>query len=110
MPFVHLPKLPAKNIFPGAVGHYAHTEKMTLGEIELAAGVTVPLHQHPHDQFSYVLAGRVEFIVGAETRVMEAGDCAVIPGGTLHGCRTLSACRLLDAFAPARDDYRTPSP
>ena len=106
MPFVHLAKLPAKNIFPGATGHYAHTEKTTLGEIELAAGVTVPLHQHPHDQFSYVLAGRVEFSLAAETRVMEAGDCAVIPGGTPHGCRALTACRILDAFAPAREDYR----
>ena len=101
-----LAALPARKIFAGADGHYVHTAKMTLGEVELAADVVVPLHQHSHDQFSYVLAGRVEFTVGAETRTMNAGDCAVIPGGTPHGCRTLTACRLLDTFSPARDDYR----
>lgn len=106
MPFVTLSSLPAKNIFPGATGRYVHTEKMTLGEIDLAADVVVPLHAHPHDQFSYVLAGRVEFTVGAETRELSVGDCAVIPGGVKHGCRTLTACRLLDTFAPVREDYR----
>ena len=106
MPILKVADLTAKNIFAGATGRYAHTEKMTLGEIDLVADIVVPLHQHPHDQFSYVLAGRVEFTVGAETRVMNAGDCAVIPGGTRHGCRALTACRLLDAFAPVREDYR----
>jgi len=106
MPFVKIAALSVKNIFPGATGRYAHTDKMTLGEVDLAAGVVVPLHQRPHDQFSYVLAGRVEFTVGAETRVMEAGDCAVIPGGAKHGCRALTACRILDTFAPVREDYR----
>ncbi len=106
MPIVTLAAQSAKNIFPGATGYYAHLPKMTLGEVALDAGITVPLHQHPHEQFSYVLAGRVEFTVGDETRVMSAGDCAVIPGGTKHGCRALTACKLLDAFSPARDDYR----
>jgi len=106
MNFATLASLPPKNIFPGAIGRYAHTGKMTVGEVDLAAGVVVPMHQHPQDQFSYVLAGRVEFTVGTETRVMNAGDCAVIPGGTLHGCRTLTACRILDTFAPVREDYR----
>jgi quercetin dioxygenase-like cupin family protein len=106
MSIVTLAELPAKNIFAGVTGHYAHLSKMTFGEVELAADTVVPLHQHPHDQCSYVLAGRVEFTVGHETRMMQAGDCAVIPGGTTHGCRTLTACRILDTFAPAREDYR----
>jgi len=106
MNFVTLASLPPRNIFAGAPGRYAHTEKMTIGEVELAAGVVVPSHSHPHDQFSYVLAGRVEFTVGPETRVMETGACAVIPGGTPHGARALAACRLLDIFSPVREDYR----
>ena len=52
------------------------------------------------------IAGRVEFTVGAETRIMEPGVSAIIPGGTPHGCRALTACRVLDIFSPARDDYR----
>ena len=106
MSFATFASVPARNIFPGATGRYVHTEKMTLGEVELAAGVVVPIHAHPHDQFSYLLAGRVEFTVGPETREMKVGDCAVIPGGTPHGCRALTACRILDTFAPVREDYR----
>ena len=106
MPFATLASSPAKNLFPGVAGHYAHTDRLTIGEVDLAAGSLVPIHQHPHDQLSYVLSGRAEFTVGAETRVMETGTCAVISGGTPHGCRALSACRVLDVFTPARDEYR----
>lgn len=106
MPFVTYAALPAKSILPGISGHYAHTEKITLGDVEVAAGTVLPMHQHPHDQFSYLLSGRVEFTVGDETRLMEPGQCAVIPGGTPHGCRALTHCRILDVFSPARDDYR----
>jgi quercetin dioxygenase-like cupin family protein len=106
MSFATLASLPPKNIFAGATGRYVHTGRMTLGEVELAAGVVVPMHSHPHDQFSYLLAGRVEFTVSSETRIMEAGTCAVIPGGTPHGCRALTACRILDTFTPVREDYR----
>ncbi len=106
MPIVKLVDLPAKNLFPGITLRHVHTEKMTLGEGELAAGAVLPVHQHPHDQMSYMLAGQAEFTVGTETRVMEAGMCAVIPGGTPHSARALTACRFLDVFAPVREDYR----
>ena len=106
MPIVKLANLSAKNVFPGVSGRYAHTEKLTLGEVELAADVVVPLHQHPHEQLSYVLAGSVEFTVGGETRVLDAGMCALIPSGVTHGVRTRTTCRLLDIFTPVREDYR----
>lgn len=53
MPFTTLASLPAKKIFGGAVqGHYAHLERMTVGEILLQANTTIPLHQHPHEQIT----------------------------------------------------------
>jgi quercetin dioxygenase-like cupin family protein len=107
MPFATLAALPAKEIFNGTIrGHYAHLEKLTVGEVDLAARTVVPLHQHPHEQVTYVLAGRFEFTVGGATTVLGPGMAALIPGGVLHGGRTLTACRVLDVFSPARDDYR----
>jgi quercetin dioxygenase-like cupin family protein len=106
MPFARLASLPRRTVVPGVEGHYVHLARTTLGEVELAAGAIVPPHQHPHDQFSYVISGRVEFTVGSETSVMQAGDCALIPGGTAHGCHALEACRLVDVFAPVREEYR----
>jgi len=108
MPFTTLASLPAKEILGGAVrGHYAHLTRLTVGEIALPAGLTVPLHQHPHEQVTYVIEGRFQFTVGAETRVLEPGMVALVPGGVRHGGTTLTACRVLDFFSPAREDYRT---
>jgi quercetin dioxygenase-like cupin family protein len=106
MPFAYLPAAKSRNVFAGVTGRYAHEARLTVGEIDLAAGAVVASHQHPHDQFSYVVAGEVEFTIGGETQVLKAGAVALIPGGTLHGCRGITACRLIDAFTPARDDYR----
>ena len=107
MPFVKLATLPAKEIFGGTIrGHYAHLDKMTIGEVLLQAGTVVPLHDHPHEQVTYVLEGRFEFTVGDRTTVLEPGVAALIPGGVRHGGRTLTACRVLDVFSPVREDYR----
>ena len=107
MPFVTLANQPAKELFNGTIrGHYAHLERLTFGEVELAADTVVPLHQHPHEQVTYVISGRFEFTVGTETTVLEAGHSALIPSGILHGGRTLTACRVIDIFSPVREDYR----
>jgi len=107
MPFSTLASLPAKEIFGGTIrGHYEHLDRMTVGEVDLVANTTVPLHQHPHEQVTYVISGRFEFTVGGETKVLEPGMAALIPGGVPHGGRTLTACRVLDIFSPVRDDYR----
>lgn len=108
MPFARLASLPPKEIFNGTIrGHYAHLERTTIGEVVLAAHTTVPLHQHPHEQTTYVLEGRFDFTIGDERTVLEPGMTALIPANTLHGGTTLTACRLIDIFSPVREDYRT---
>jgi quercetin dioxygenase-like cupin family protein len=105
--FTAFAALPVKEIFGGTIrGHYEHLERMTVGEVNLVANTEVPLHQHPHEQITYVVAGRFEFTVGSETRVLEPGMAALIPGGVPHGGKTLTACRVLDIFTPVREDYR----
>jgi quercetin dioxygenase-like cupin family protein len=106
MPFSTLASLPPRAIFPGVTGRYAHGGRFTVGEVTLDASAVVKSHEHPHDQITYVIEGRVEFTVGAETTIMAPGTCALIPGNTPHGCRALTACRLVDVFTPVRDDYR----
>ena len=107
MPFAQLTSLPAKEIFGGSIrGYYTHLDKMTVGEVVLKADTVVPLHSHPHEQVTYVLEGRFEFTVGTETRILEPGIAAIIPGGVMHGGKTLTAVHMLDIFAPVREDYR----
>ena len=46
MTFTTLSSLPAKEIFGGAVrGHYAHLERLTVGEVSLQPNTIIPLHQ-----------------------------------------------------------------
>lgn len=104
--FNSIDRIPARNIFAGIRGRYAHGERCTIGEVELDANTVIPIHNHPHEQLTYLLEGSMHFVVGDETQTMKPGDIAVIPGGASHGGRTISRCRVIDVFAPARDDYR----
>jgi quercetin dioxygenase-like cupin family protein len=105
--FPILSALPAREILDGSIrGRYAHLAGMTIGEVSLDANTTVPAHQHPHEQITYVIEGRFEFFVGDDKTILEPGTAALIPGGVSHGGRTITACKVIDIFAPARDDYR----
>lgn len=106
MPFIRYSDIPQRDAFPGVRGRYFHSPQMTTGEISLDANITVPAHEHPHDQMTLVLSGRLEFTLGDETREIGPGDTVVIPGGVRHSVRTKEACVLIDVFAPVREDFR----
>lgn len=106
MPFTTVSHAAPRALFPGVTGHYAHGDRLTVGEVELASGSVVTDHQHPHEQLTYVLSGRVEFTIGTHTQVLEPGMCALIPAQATHRCRALESSRVLDVFTPAREDYR----
>lgn len=69
----------------------AHDGKMMAVEVNFAAGAVGPMHNHPHEQLTYVLSGEFEFTIGEETRVVSAGDTLYKQPGIMHGC--LSAAR-----------------
>jgi len=105
--FSKLADVPARAILGGAVqGRYLHVDEMTIGEVFLNQNTVVPMHEHPHEQLTYVIEGRFQFTVGSETTVLEPGMVALIPGGVTHGGTTLTACKVIDVFSPTRDDYR----
>ena len=63
------------------------------------------LHEHPHQQISYVESGQFEYTIADETRLLNPGDSCLVPGNTRHGVRCLAAGVLIDAFTPRRDDF-----
>jgi quercetin dioxygenase-like cupin family protein len=80
-------------------------EAMTVAEITLAAGAVVPVHDHPNEQIATVLDGRLRFVVGDEEREVGAGESVLIPGGVPHRVEALADSRVLDVFAPRREDW-----
>lgn len=79
---------------------------MTFVYWDIDAGAILPLHQHPQEQVAHMLLGEFELMIGSETKTMQAGMVAVIPGNTPHTGRAITACQILDVFYPTREDYR----
>lgn len=47
-------------------------------------GTCFPDHTHAKDKIDAVLSGRFRMTIGAESVVLEAGDCLVVPRGAIH--------------------------
>ena len=74
------------------------------------AGGHAAAHQHPHEQISWMISGRMELRIGTVTRSMAAGDVAVIPGGVEHEAFFPEESEIVDFFAPVREDFLTAAP
>ena len=98
--------LPEREVFPGFRGRMLHSERTTLAWWTIADGAELPPHSHPHEQTVIMIAGALALTVDGVERVLRAGDVFAIPGGATHSGRALGAARVLDVFAPVREDYR----
>ena len=94
-------------IFPGVHSAMEHSEQITYGCVSLEEGVTVPVHSHPHEQWTYILEGQMEFTLNGDTQLLTAGMGAFIPSNALHGAVAVTACKVIDVFTPVREDYRS---
>ncbi len=95
-----------KVLVPGITGYYAHGEHMTFGYVELEAGSSIPLHHHVQEQITYIIEGELEMMIGGESCLLTAGMYHVIASNLPHSAVARSACKVIDAFSPVREDYR----
>ncbi|MDL2287776.1 cupin domain-containing protein [Oscillospiraceae bacterium OttesenSCG-928-F05] len=51
------------------------------------------LHDHPGQEFNYMVEGRMEFFIGAMTYVLETGDSVYFDSGVPHAMRALDGKR-----------------
>lgn len=106
MPFIQLSDIEEKELLPGFRVRMVHSEKMTLAYWDIQAGAMLPEHAHPHEQVAaQVMSGEFELTLAGETRIMKAGDVAVIPSNVVHSGKAITDCQLLDVFSPVREDY-----
>jgi quercetin dioxygenase-like cupin family protein len=64
------------------------------------------VHQHPHEQVSYVLEGEFELTVNGVPHRLVPGQVFVIPSNMPHAGLAITDCFILDVFTPVREDYR----
>jgi quercetin dioxygenase-like cupin family protein len=93
--------------FPGVRTTIVDGERIMLMRVEFSPSTVVPAHQHPHEQYGFVLEGQVDFTIGGETRRLGPGEYYAIPGGTSHGVVAgQGGAVCMDIFSPPRDEYR----
>ena len=99
--------IPARELKPGITGYYAHGDAMTVGYVELLAGSSIPMHQHVQEQITYIIEGQLDMIIDGKDCMLKSGSYHVIPPNTPHSAIAKTFCKVIDAFHPVRDDYRS---
>src|SRR5262249_21264546 len=79
-------------------------ERMMQMLVTLDAGSHLPEHQHPHEQLTYVLRGRLRLLLAGAPLELGAGQSLCIPGGTPHAADALEDTLVVDTFSPPRED------
>ena len=98
-----------KELVPGITGYYAHGAGLTFGYVELKKGSIVPMHQHVHEQITYIIEGELDMVIGGKPYLLTNGMYHVIPSNMPHSAVAKTDCKVIDAFNPVREDYR-PAP
>lgn len=105
MPFIDIEAITPQEVIPGCRLRTPYGERLMLSYLEMDEGAVIPMHDHPHEQGGLLLEGRVEFTLGDETRICEAGAMFLIPPNTPHRVVALERTVVLDVFTPIREDY-----
>jgi quercetin dioxygenase-like cupin family protein len=93
-------------IFPGVEIRTTAGKGLMLSVVTLEAGSEVLEHDHPHEQMGYLVSGRLEFMIGGITQVLNPGDVWRIPSGVRHRVRPIDGPAVaVDVFHPLREDY-----
>jgi quercetin dioxygenase-like cupin family protein len=82
-------------------------EKLMQTEVHFEPGAVGALHNHPHEQATFVVRGRVRFSIDGLEKEYTAGQYIYIPPNAVHGTVAVEESLLLDTFSPPREDFRT---
>jgi quercetin dioxygenase-like cupin family protein len=83
-------------------------DRVMLAHVYLKKGCVVPRHAHENEQFTYILEGALQFLVGedgAREIVVRAGEVLHLPGNVPHEARALEDTLDVDVFSPPRQDW-----
>lgn len=101
--FCYTKKIAKKDLGAGVVvQELGHGERMNVLHWNMADKSVVALHQHPEEQFGYVIKGGFKMVVGEETSVLEAGDAYFIPAGVPHTFTATGETEAIDVFNPIK--------
>jgi quercetin dioxygenase-like cupin family protein len=102
-----LKDITARELAPGFFAKLIHGNSLTLSVVDIKKGSVLPEHHHVHEQITFILEGELEMTIGGETNLLRAGTVHVIPSDVPHSAVAKTDCKVIDAFSPVREDYRS---
>src|SRR5687767_584158 len=105
MPFIDFKTKRKVKFFEGITGFLHHSDSITFAHITLQKGAIVAEHHHIHEQWTHVIEGEMEFVIGGEKRLLRPGMAAFIPSNAVHSAVAATECKVIDCFMPVREDF-----
>ena len=87
-----------RQIAPGYLGRYIHSDHITQGRVDIAPDAVVPEHSHPHEQWTLLLTGSLELTVSGVPHVLRPGQMLYIAPHERHSARALKASVVIEGF------------
>ncbi len=100
-----LDALPREQLSPDIARQALHGDLLTLSRWTLKAGSGVPMHKHPNEQVTIILAGRSVATSGGRSYDLGPGDVILFPPNVEHEFEIKEDSVVLDLFAPHRADW-----
>lgn len=76
-----------------------------VAQIFLKKGCLVPEHFHESEQMTLVVTGQLQFIFGAQEKVVGSNQAMNIPSNIKHSVIALEDTLAYDIFSPIRHDW-----
>jgi quercetin dioxygenase-like cupin family protein len=93
---------------PGLKRQTLAATRSMLMRCEFDEGCVVPTHEHPQEQFTIVLEGRLHFTVGAPGEEREfdaaAGEVVTVAPDVPHTATAVEPTISVDVFTPIREE------
>lgn len=105
----HYQEMAVETLREGVERRIAYTDNLMIVVIDFDDGPKAqpdPLHAHPHEQVCYVAEGEILFVTEDQETHLKPGDLFLVPAGEPHAIQQLTRhVRLVDCFAPIREDF-----
>ncbi len=103
--------MPHDTISEGITRQWFHGAKGQMAYFHLKKGAHIPMHNHPNEQITYILKGKVKINTidkgQRKTYIISAGQVIVFPENVSHEFFALENTLDLDVHVPVRQDWLT---
>ncbi len=80
-------------------------DRLMIVRHEMKKGAVIPLHQHVHEQITWIQTGRVRLWAGGTETDLEADGVSCVPSDAPHKLEALEDTVAFDVFTPLREDF-----